>query len=142
MTKNGTTLDIFDLLNMKNRIVQNAVEKRWDEISDIKLTNSEWFILNRINYKKELLADVCKNEEITRQGTHKVIKKLEKQGLVETERLNSNKRNKYVQLTELGITCYEKNQALKQSIEDDLKNVLGQEKFEQLKEILRTDWRI
>lgn len=142
MEEELTSLDFFDLLTRKHRKTRKVIEMRWNETNEIQLSNSEWFILDRINYGKELLADVCKNGEITRQGTHKLIRKLEDHGLVTTKNLENNKRNKYVQLTSLGISCYEENKALKQSLEDHIKHILGNETFENLKQTLAADWKI
>ncbi|MCM3740511.1 winged helix DNA-binding protein [Oceanobacillus luteolus] len=134
--------DLFDLLSKKNREIRKAIEDRWNNKNEIQLTKSEWFILDRINYGQEMLADVCKNGEITRQGTHKLIRKLEAQGLVKLTNLDENKRNKYVQLTQLGLNCYEENKALKQALEERIKNALGQAAYDELKKTLAADWQL
>lgn len=142
MTGEIVTVDIFDLLNKKHRETRDAIENRWNDRSKIQLTNSEWFILDWINYGKKLIADVGKNGKFTRQGTHKLIRKLETRGLVKTEPTENNKRSKCVQLTPLGIICYEENKELKIAMEEQIRHLLGDEKYEELVRILSTDWEL
>ncbi|MCF3944845.1 MarR family winged helix-turn-helix transcriptional regulator [Oceanobacillus alkalisoli] len=142
MPREIVTVDIFDLLNKKHREARDAIANRWNDRNEIQLTNSEWFILDLINYGKELIADVGKNGKFTRQGTHKLIRKLEKRGLVKTEPTEHNKRSKYVQLTPLGIICYEENKELKTVLEERIRHTLGDEKYEDLVTILSMDWEL
>lgn len=134
--------NLFNLLDKKQQDVQQAMEDKWNQIHDIHLSNSEWFMIERINVQKELLADVCRNEEFSRQGSHKLIQKLEERKLVMTKSLEQNKRAKYVQLTSLGLACYKANKELKQILEDQVKQTLGPEQYHHFKKALSTDWKL
>ncbi|GGN58973.1 MULTISPECIES: MarR family winged helix-turn-helix transcriptional regulator [Oceanobacillus] len=142
MTGEIVTIDIFDLLRKKHQETRDAIESRWNDRNEIQLTSSEWFILDWINYGRELIADVGRNGKFTRQGTHKLIRKLEERGLVKTEPTENNKRSKYVQLTPLGVICYEENKELKTALEEQIRHVLGDEKYGELVNILSTDWEL
>jgi DNA-binding MarR family transcriptional regulator len=67
-----------------------------------------WFIMARIYKKKPTISYVTKRVDISRQATHKFIKRLEVKGLVEISSLENNKKDKCIHLTKLGEECYEK----------------------------------
>lgn len=134
-------LDIFDLLSERHSRVRKTIENRWNEQSNIQLSNSEWLILNRLYQQPEQsIADVCKNVDITRQATHKLIKKLEDRGLVVTNQMKNNKRSKRVNLTKLGVDSYENKRALKMKLEKQIKEEIGEMELNQLKAFLASDW--
>ena len=78
--------------------------------------------------------------DISRQATHKSIKSLEAKGLVEIHNVKNNKKDKWIQLTELGEECYRRNEALKANIESRIADKIGAKQLEYLKEILKSDW--
>lgn len=133
-------LDLIDLISERHIELRGITEELWNDTSDIYISNSEWFIMARIYKKQPTISSVSKNVDISRQATHKFIKRLEDKKLVKIRSLENNKKDKCVLLTELGEQCYEKNQALKVDIEKRIINKVGPEKFEVLKEILKLDW--
>lgn len=135
-----SSLDLFNLLDHKQRELKKTIEDKWNKTHDILLSESEWFMVERINIQKKLLADVCRNEKFSRQGSHKMIQKLEERGLVLTKDSEQNKRSMYVQLTKLGLFYYEEKKKLKQSLEKQTKHALGQDVYGHLKKALEIDW--
>lgn len=133
-------LDLIDLLSERHLMLRSMTEKLWNDASNIPISNSEWFIMARIYKKKPTIAYVTRHVDISRQAVHKFIKKLESKGLVEICSLENDKKNKCIVLTKLGEDCYEKNTALKKSIEKKITDNLGVEKVALLKEVLETDW--
>ena len=141
MESNQGNLDIFDLLSERHSRVHKTIENRWNEQSDIQLSNSEWLILDRLYQQREqTIADVCRNVDITRQATHKLIKKLEDRDLVVTSQMKNNKRSKLVSLTNLGVDSYENKKALKIKLEKQIKDEIGEMELTQLKVFLASDW--
>lgn len=134
------SLDLIDLISERHIQLRSITEKLWNDNSDIHISNSEWFIMARIYKKQPTISYVSKHVDISRQATHKFIKKLESKGLLNISNLENNKKDKCVQLTELGEKCYEKNEALKANLEKKIIDKIGEEKFEILKEILNLDW--
>lgn len=132
--------DLIDLISERHLALRGIVEKLWNDTSDIYISNSEWFILARIYKKKPTIAQVSKQVDITRQATHKFIKNLEAKGLLQVGKLENNKKDKCVQLTELGEKCYEQNLALKAALEKKISEKIGIERLEELKELLKLDW--
>jgi len=141
LTSDLESLDLIDLISERHQELRKLSEALWNKSSDISISNSEWFILARV-YQKEAtkISDVTKQVDITRQATHKFIKQLREKGLVVAKQFEDNKKEKSIELTELGKECYEKNEALKAELENHILNQIGVDQVNQLKEMLRLDW--
>src|SRR5690625_2808046 len=142
LTSNGAleNLDLIDLISERHNLVRRISEKRWNDNSDIYISNSEWFIIAK-SYKKRLtFSDLTKNVDISRQAVHKFVKSLSKKGLVEIQNVEYNKKEKCLQLTTLGEECYEKNEALKTQLEEKIAEQIGINQVNMLKNILKLDW--
>nr|WP_310194459.1 MarR family transcriptional regulator [Neobacillus niacini] len=133
-------LDLIDLLSERHLLLRKISEELWNDNSDIHISNSEWFIMARIYKKQTTISYVSKNVDISRQATHKFIKNLELKGLIEIMNLKNNNKEKGIQLTTLGEECYEKNEALKATIEKKIADKLGDKQVSFLIEILKSDW--
>lgn len=140
MKPNNYNLDLLDLLNERHEFLRRIIEEKWSEISDRSFSSTEWYIMSRIYKKQTTISYVTKHVDITRQATHKIIKKLESKGIVEVTNLDNNKRDKGVQLTSLGELCYEKNLKMKEEIEKNIAEVIGNDQIKTLKKILQLDW--
>lgn len=135
-------LDLIDLLSERHNLVRRIAEKAWNDQSEIYISNSEWYIMARIYKKRPTIAYVTKNVEISRQAIHKFIKNLSAKGLVEIQNVENNKKEKCIQLTALGIECYEKNEALKANLENEIAEKIGSDQVKILKDLLKLDWGI
>lgn len=136
-------LDIFDLLSERHVQLRKTLEELWNAHSDLPISNSEWFIISRIYQKQSTtITDLAKHVDITRQATHKFIRRLEEKGLVDIKDSESNKRVKILRLSPLGIECYEKYKSLKTELEIRMAETIGKVNMEKLKEILLLDWGI
>lgn len=97
----------------------------------------------RIYQEKETTVSfISKSVDITRQATHKFIKQLQEKGLVEVGEQENNRKEKRIQLTTFGKECYEKNAQLQANLEKEIAEHIGQERLEQLKDILKMNWGI
>lgn len=133
-------LDFFDLLSERHHQIRSIIEKSWNDNSDIYISNSEWFILSKLYQKQPTISYVSKQVNISRQATHKFIKNLEAKGLLKIKNLENNKKDKCVQLTELGEKCYQEYIELKEKLEKKIIGKIGDEQFRLLKEIMESDW--
>ena len=133
-------LDLVDTLSERHFLLRSITEKLWNDSSEIYISNSEWFIMARIYKNQPTIAYVSKHVDISRQATHKFIKSLESKGLVEIHNVENNKKEKSLRLTPLGEECYEKNEALKATLEKKIEEKIGKEKLSVLTEILKLDW--
>lgn len=134
-------LDLIDLISERHVQLRKIIEKLWNENGEIYISNSEWFILARIDqYNEPTVSCLTKSVDITRQATHKFIKSLKSKGLVEVNNVNNNKKEKYVTLTEFGKECLTKYLKVKEDLEAKIAEKIGLEQVEKLKELLRTEW--
>lgn len=134
-------LDLIDLINERHVQLRKIIEKLWNENGEIYISNSEWFILARIDqYNEPTVSCLTKSVDITRQATHKFIKSLKSKGLVEVNNVKNNKKEKYVTLTEFGKECLTKYLKVKEDLEAKIAEKIGLEQVEKLKELLRTEW--
>lgn len=138
----STSTRLLDLLSERNDQVRRMSEQSWNEQSDIQLSNSEWYILATLYQSKRTIAEVTRSVHISRQAIHKLIKNLESKALVLVTDHPQNRKDKCIELTSLGYTCYEQNETLKAQLEQRIQESIGQEAFEQLKTILRVDWKL
>lgn len=143
MNSDLQNLDLIDLISERHVHLRKITEKLWNDNSDIYISNSEWFILARV-YQKETatISYISKHVGISRQATHKFIKRLEENGLVEINNLENNKKEKCLHLTQFGKECFEKNDSLKAKLETKIADKIGAEKVKLFKEILKSDWGI
>ncbi len=137
-----SSFGLVNLLSEKHGHLRHIIEGMWEEQSDIKISQTEWYIMHKIYGHKPTISDVSKNVTITRQATHKNIKSLQAKGLVEVSNADHNKRDKCISLTKLGIQCCDKYEELIQHLETKIAQTIGQEKLKVFKEILQTDWGI
>ncbi len=135
-------LDLIDLLSERHGLVRGISEKRWNENSEIYISNSEWYIMARIYKKKPTISYVTKRVDISRQAIHKFIKNLSAKGLVEVKNVENNKKEKCIELTALGEECYEKNENLKAKLENEIAEKIGTEQVKTLKDLLKSEWGI
>lgn len=141
LNTNFQNLDLLDLLTERHILLKNIFEDRWNDLSDIPISYSEWYILSRIYKKQPTIAYVTRHLHITRQATHKLIKKMESKGLVEVTQ-STNRRDKSIQLTSLGESCYEKQLTLKNELEAMIANKIGENELNRLKDILKMNWEL
>lgn len=135
------SLDLFDLVSERHTAIRKMLEDKWNETSDIKISNSEWYILAKISENHCTVSALAKEVQISRQATHKFIKKLETKGIVELF-YGHNNRDKCVRLTDLGEMCVNKYILLKKEVEEKIAEKVGREQLEQLKNLLRSDWGV
>lgn len=135
-------MDLIDLLSERHIQIRRMIETRWNEQSDIYISNTEWFIMARIYKKQPTISYVTRHVDISRQATHKFIKSMEQKGLVKISSHENNRKEKCVQLTNLGEKCYQQNVAYKEELEQRIMNQIGDEKYKLLKDILRSDWSL
>ncbi|MGM9921708.1 MAG: MarR family winged helix-turn-helix transcriptional regulator [Bhargavaea sp.] len=135
-------LDLIDLLGERHFGLRRLSEELWNERGDMAISNSEWFLMARIGTGGPTIAEVGRQVDITRQATHKLIRKMSDKGLVEVSDDDRNKKVKRVRLTKFGHECYQHNENLKAELEARIAEAIGSDKVAALKEILSMDWEL
>ncbi|WP_251139027.1 MarR family transcriptional regulator [Exiguobacterium sp. s142] len=137
-----TPTHLLDLLGERHDQIRRISERAWNEQHDIYISNSEWYILARIYRKNPTISEVTRNVHVSRQAIHKLIKNLKTKELVTVTDHPTSRKDKCIQLTDLGIRCYEQNEALKANLEQKIATTLGDDAFNQLQTLLQTDWKL
>lgn len=142
MTPIQTTTRLLDLLSERHDQIRRISEQAWNAQHDIYISNSEWYILARVYCNKPTIAEITRNVHISRQATHKLIKNLKSKELVAVTDHPTSRKDKCIELTDLGVRCYEQNEALKADLEQKIADSLGEDAFQQLKILLTADWKL
>ena len=135
-------LTLIDLLSDRHHLMRDTLDNRWNELHDIQISTSEWYIIGKIYNKNATITQIAKEANLTRQAVHKHVKNLSSKGIVETNELKSNKKGKLICLSRLGIDYYERYEQLKVSLENAIAKSLNEEQLQLLKDLLREDWKI
>ena len=131
-------LNIIDLISEKHISLRREVEERWSESGEEEITHTEAMLLAKINMGKISIAEVARQANISRQAMHKCAKKLEDRGYL---KFISNENNQtYTILTEKGVLYCEKSNELKEKIEKEIEDILGEENIKIIKKLLEKKW--
>ena len=118
-------LNIIDLISEKHITLRREVEERWSKSGEEDITHTEAMLLAKINMGKISLAEVARQANVSRQAMHKCAKKLEEKGYLEFIASESNQT--YTCLTEKGVLYCKKSNELKDIIEEEITQKLGEE---------------
>lgn len=131
-------LNIIDLISEKHIALRREVEERWSKSGEEDITHTEAMLLAKIYMGRISLAEVARQANISRQAMHKCAKKLEDKGYLE---FISNENNQtYTKLTEKGILYCKKSNELKEKIEYEIAEIIGDKNIKILKSMLEKQW--
>lgn len=131
-------LNIIDLISEKHITLRREVEERWSESGEEDITHTEAMLLAKINMGKISLAEVARQANVSRQAMYKCAKKLEVKGYLEFIASESNQT--YTSLTEKGVLYCKKSNELKDIIEEEITQKLGEENMKLIKKLLECEW--
>lgn len=132
--------NIIDLINEKQLRLWKIKQDKWNTNNSVQLTNTEWSILALIYGNLPTISEVAQQLGITRQAAHKTIKSLDNKGFIVVNPVENNNRNKCIKLTPLGEEFFLENQKIKNEMEKEIGQKIGQDKLNLLKELLKGDW--
>ena len=138
MCSNFQGLNIIDLISEKHITLRREVEERWSESGEEDITYTEAMLLAKINMGKISLAEVARQANVSRQAMYKCAKKLEVKGYLEFIASESNQT--YTCLTEKGVLYCKKSNELKDIIEEEITQKLGEENMKLIKKLLECEW--
>ncbi|GFR39454.1 hypothetical protein PRECH8_27500 [Insulibacter thermoxylanivorax] len=136
-------LDLIDLISERHLQLRGMIEKQWNQMNDLRISNSEWYIMAKIHERgKTTISRVTKHVGITRQATHKCIKNLETKGIVVISNMENNRKDKCLQLTPRGEQCYHMYVSIKENLARKIADAIGAESFAKLRQLLEADWAL
>lgn len=137
MDQDLSNLTLIDLISEQHAELRSIVESRWKEISDIKLTHTEWHIIAKVDQKSLSISKLSRIVGISRQAMQKSVSKLEQRGIVQIIFEKNNHRDKIVKLTIKGEACCNRSNLLKETLEQQIEEKIGAETVHNLKEYLK-----
>lgn len=130
-------LNLIDLISEKHK----ALREKVNNISDERLNQTEAHILAKLELHGRLsISEISRQINISRQGAQKYINVLLTEGYVETARVEGNSRDKHIALTPKGIDVCSRMLEIKQGIEQQISDVIGEDQVLLLKKLLAEDW--
>nr|WP_321453471.1 MarR family transcriptional regulator [uncultured Carboxylicivirga sp.] len=133
-------LTLVDLISEKHAQLRRKVEETWKNQSEIDLSHNEWYLLSKIEQQSITISQAASIIGMSRQAMQKIVKKLELRGFIISKFQEGNKRDKYLHLTKLGDECCQKNIEIKNELELDLRQKLGEKEVDRLKQLFIEDW--
>lgn len=130
--------NLVDLISERHKELRNKVRTRWKENGGEDISNTETYILSLVENKDITMAEIARIIGISRQGVHKSVKNLVEKGYLEIQSMDNSQRAKTVQLTEKGRECCNSMDKIKAEIEDEIRENIGAERIQLLKDILIT----
>lgn len=140
MSSNFQDLNIIDLISEKHAKLRKKVIETWVEGGGERVSDTESYMLALIEKNELTVAQIARVIGISRQGAHKCAKGLIERGYIIIENQDVNSRNKILYLTEKGLRFCKETLILKEKLETDIINTIGEDKFKILKECLSESW--
>jgi DNA-binding MarR family transcriptional regulator len=133
-------LNLIDLISEKHLVLRKTTEEAWQQVSTIEISHTEAHLLARVNQESITIAKAAKTLNISRQAMHKCAKQLESRGYIEFVYKEGNTRDKFMILTDLGKAYCKQSNELKEKLEQQIAEEIGQENVSILKECLKKSW--
>jgi len=134
------TDNLVDLISDKHAKLRKMVIDTWVKNGEEEITDTESYMIAIIQREKTTVAQIAKKIGISRQGAHKCAKGLMERGYIEIENQQKNSRDKFLMITEKGKYFLRETLHIKQSIEEEIINSIGRDKFNILKDIFSNSW--
>lgn len=132
-------LTIIDLISEKHIVLRREFEDRWNENQEEEISHTEAFLLGKLSRGRISIAEAARIANISRQAMFKCAKKLEERGYIESA-IDKNS-SKYLKLTSKGEDYFYKSEKIKQEIENEISECIGEDKFKELKKVLIDKWQ-
>ncbi|MDI9863192.1 MarR family winged helix-turn-helix transcriptional regulator [Flectobacillus sp. DC10W] len=126
------------LLNRSYRYMSTLAVKFLNERGYNNFRVGQIVALVNIDVEGTSVNKIAQKASMTKQGMSKLIKELVDEGYVYTEKDPSDARALIVKLTDLGVRCILDWKACTEYIDQNFEEVIGAEKLDILKDILRT----
>lgn len=130
--------NLVDLISERHKELRNKVRIMWKESGGEDISNTETYILSLVENKEITMAEIARIIGISRQGVHKCVKNLVGKGYLQIESMDNSQKEKVVKLTIRGQECCNSIYEIKKEIEEEIKENIGEERIELLRDILKT----
>ena len=125
-------LRIFDMIKKRENLVVTNKATHFSE-TDIRIM-SELYLAKREN-RNIISSQIARRVGLTRAAVSQIVKKLEKEGMVERTPANNDKKSEFVHLTKLATDAYRRDEAVVTEFIGATVETFGEDKFETLYEL-------
>ena len=133
-------MNLVDLISEMHKILRNKVNNVWDKNNIEKINQTESHILGILGREKRTVAELSRDINISRQAAHKCVQNLIKRGYLTVEGREGNNKEKLVRLTVKGEKCNDDMLFIKQEIEAEIIEEIGESSVEIIKLLLKKKW--
>lgn len=135
-------LNIIDLISEKHAQLRRMVRDTWAEQGECPITDTESYILALLQRKPMTVTQLSKIIDISRQGAHKCVQGLIAKNYIKAEILEGNCKNRILSLTDEGMQFCKETLIIKEKFEEEIKESIGEDCLNLLKEALKKTWFI
>ncbi|MBE6050465.1 MAG: winged helix-turn-helix transcriptional regulator [Clostridium sp.] len=140
MDKYYIDLNVIDLISEKHAKLRKKVRKSWNEQGGDNIGDTESYVLALLERKNMTISEISRQIEISRQGTHKCCHSLMDRGYIMVIDSEINSRDKVLRLTDKGLEFCKESLKLKEKLEIEIKESIGEENFKIIKECFGKVW--
>lgn len=133
-------LNLIDLISEKHAKLRKIVRDEWAKKGEEYITDTESYMLALLEREQMTVSQLARQIDISRQGAHKCARSLMERGYLDVLSTEGNARDKVLQLTDKGYKFCEQTLDVKKQLEEQIKQEIGLEKFELVREILGQKW--
>lgn len=133
-------LNLIDLISEKHAKLRKMVIEAWIKNGEEEITDTESYIIAIVEREKTTVSKIAKKIGISRQGAHKCAKGLITRGYIEVENQDTTSRDKVLILTEKGKRFSRETLMIKENLEQEIIDAIGEENFISIKNILSKSW--
>ncbi|MTO10092.1 MarR family transcriptional regulator [Turicibacter sanguinis] len=133
-------LNLIDLISEKHAKLRKLVRDEWANKGEEYISDTESYMLALLEREKMTVSQLARQIDMSRQGAHKCARGLLERGYIEVSEGDGNSRDKVLMLTKKGQAFCKQTLLVKEQLEDEIKEAIGVERFEVLKEIMSKKW--
>lgn len=133
---------LIDLISDKHIELRASFIKKLQREFSVPLNSTETYFLHLIEKNSFNASKLASELNISRQGCHKIIKKLEEVEIIQRTSMPDNQKEKVLSLTLKGKEIMKALKKLNNNIEKKIEAHLGKQNVEKLKKLFEKDWDI
>ncbi|MEA5459953.1 MarR family winged helix-turn-helix transcriptional regulator [Arcicella sp. LKC2W] len=134
--KQGKKRHLGGLLSKSHRLIREIAGEFLRSKGYVNFRVGHMVALIHIDFQGSNINTLAQLAGVTKQAMSKLVKELQDEGYVTTEKHSSDARIMVVKLSEKGVDCMLDWKECSEMIEAKIMEIIGKEKLEQLKDIL------
>lgn len=133
-------MNLIDLVSEMHLELRNKVNRIWNENNTEKINHTESHIFGMLAMEPTTVAELSRNLNISRQATHKCVQNLIEREYLYVKTKEAKSKEKIICLTDKGIQCNNEMLRIKNNLEKEIGDKLGESAVEIMKLLLKKEW--